>query len=67
MYYITNFNVDAISGQYRSTRHQYILNFNIGTNVRLDNKGSIPPTVHSFITPSMVFEDGFDTNYLVGK
>jgi len=64
---ISSFDVACNSGSYRPSRSEYKLNFTINTKVKLSKTALIPTNVYSFTPSPDVFNENYDSNYLVGK
>jgi replication factor A1 len=67
VYSITNFGVVANSGSYRATRHEYKLNFQFHTKVKLCNSKKVSSDIYMIESPIPAFSLDYDTNYLYGK
>jgi hypothetical protein len=64
---LSNFGIAAIVGEYRTTRHQFKLNFQYVTKVKPAEGNSVSPLLYVIPHPSELFATDYDTNYLVGK
>jgi len=64
---ISSFGVAWNSGSYRPSRGEYKLNFTINTKVKLSKTVLVPTNVYSFTPSPDVFNESYDSNYLVGK
>jgi replication factor A1 len=67
VYSITNFGVVAKSGSYRVTRHEYKLNFQFHTKVKLCNSKKVSSDIYMIESLIPAFSLDYDTNYLYGK
>ena len=67
VYSITNFGVIANSGSYSVTRHEYKLNFQFHTKVKLCNSEKVPSNIYLIESLILAFAHDYDTNYLYGK
>lgn len=65
VYSFSNFRVASNGGSFRTTRHDYKLNFQIGTKVMQVDGGFVTCSPYSFV-PISEITDTYDTNYLVG-
>jgi hypothetical protein len=67
VYSITNFGVVAKSGSYRVIRHEYKLNFQFHTKVKLCNSKKVSSDIYMIESPVPAFSLDYDTNYLYCK
>lgn len=65
VYSISNFGVACNGGSFRTTRHDYKLNFQFGTKVVNVDRSLVSCSPFSFV-PFSEITDTFDTNYLIG-
>lgn len=63
---ISNFSVGANIGMYRTTSHQYKINFVLRTVLLRAADTVVPPMIHRFIDPKIVYDLGYKTEYLAG-
>ncbi|KAK2433546.1 replication factor A protein [Trifolium repens] len=65
VYTLSNFGIAANVGEYRTTRHQFKLNFQYATKVKPAEGNSVSPLLYAIPHPSELFATDYDTNYLV--
>ncbi|XP_068480801.1 replication factor A protein 1-like [Phaseolus vulgaris] len=65
VYSIQSFTVASNSGSYRTTKHEYKINFQYGTKVSLMANEVVPQSTPQYTPLSLIFAPGFDTDYLV--
>lgn len=66
VYSMSNFGVACNAGSFRTTKHDYKLNFQIGTKV-LNMDNSFVSCSPFTLVPFSEINDGYDTNYLIGE
>jgi ssDNA-binding replication factor A large subunit len=66
VYSMSGFGVAANIGSYRTTKHEYKLNFQFNTKVKLCGKNGVPSDIYPISNPIDVFNSEYDTDYLVG-
>jgi len=64
---MSGFGVAANLGSYRTTKHEYKLNFQFNTKVKLCDKNVVSFDIYPISNPIDVFNPEYDTDYLVGK
>ncbi|XP_068503932.1 replication protein A 70 kDa DNA-binding subunit B-like [Phaseolus vulgaris] len=64
VYSIQSFTVASNSGSYRTTKHEYKINFQYGTKVSLMANEVVPQSTPQYTPLSLIFAPGFDTDYL---
>ncbi|XP_068487169.1 uncharacterized protein [Phaseolus vulgaris] len=65
VYSIQSFTVASNLGSYRTTKHEYKINFQYGTKVSLMANEVVPQSTPQYTPLSLIFAPGFDTDYLV--
>lgn len=65
LYSIRNFGVACNGGSFRTSRHEYKINFQIRTKVLNVDRGIMSCSPFSFVAFCDINE-GYDTNYLIG-
>ncbi|GAU51186.1 hypothetical protein TSUD_412120 [Trifolium subterraneum] len=65
IYNFTNFGVATNIGEYRTTKHQYKLNFQYATKVKKGADKLVSPHLYVIANPSDIFAGDYDTDYLV--
>jgi len=64
---MSKFSVVANMGEYRSTRHFFKLNFQLGTKATKGVSGLVPDSVFTFIHLADFLGKIFQTDYLIGQ
>lgn len=67
VYLMSKFSVVANMGEYRSTRHFFKLNFQLGTKATKGVSGLVPDSVFTFIHLADFLGKIFQTDYLIGQ
>ncbi|XP_061348994.1 replication protein A 70 kDa DNA-binding subunit B-like [Gastrolobium bilobum] len=65
VYFIKNFGVGFSSGNFRPTRHEYHLSFNLRTDVRSIVQPNFPANVFDFVDYDVIEKESSDSPYLV--
>ncbi|KEH19496.1 DUF223 domain protein [Medicago truncatula] len=65
VYSMSNFGVAVNLGSYRTTKHEYKLNFQFNTKVKLCDKNGVPSDIYLIANLIDVFNSEYDTDYLV--